>query len=179
MGVDALRGNGITQKILYLLRDKTLVSPTEPLRKVRKSRVMMFVGVQLVGFGATMAVTQTIGVYMSHFILYLLSSLASLLTFLLPFLCALTHSHDSCDRVPCYNPHPRSSPHTPNPSPPVHDRRASDTRRAYCLALRESLLSFLLYLIDRDFLIRRWNPSVGPCSAPAAHSMTGELGFEL
>nr|GAT43806.1 predicted protein [Mycena chlorophos] len=59
MGADALRGNGITQKLLYFLRDKKLTSPEDPLRAVRKSRILLFVGVQLVGFGATFAITQT------------------------------------------------------------------------------------------------------------------------
>lgn len=63
MGLDALRGNGITQKIFYFFRDKNLVPFNEPLRKVRKSRIALFVLVQLVGFGATMGITQTIGSY--------------------------------------------------------------------------------------------------------------------
>ena len=53
--------NGITTKILFLLRDATLIEPTEPLLKVRKSRIALFVALELVGFGATMAITQTIG----------------------------------------------------------------------------------------------------------------------
>jgi boron transporter len=61
MGADALQGNGITQKIFYFLRDKKFTPPDEPLRKVRKSRILLFVAVQLVGFGATFAITQTIG----------------------------------------------------------------------------------------------------------------------
>lgn len=61
MGADALRGNGITQKIFYFFRDKSLTPTDEPLRKVRKSRILLFIGVQLVGFGATFAITQTIG----------------------------------------------------------------------------------------------------------------------
>jgi hypothetical protein len=61
MGADALRGNGITQKLLYFFRDKNLTPLDEPLRKVRKSRILLFVGVQLLGFGATFAITQTIG----------------------------------------------------------------------------------------------------------------------
>ncbi|KIJ19399.1 hypothetical protein PAXINDRAFT_69273, partial [Paxillus involutus ATCC 200175] len=60
MGADALRGNGITLKLLYLIRDKTLTPPDEPLRKVRKSRLILFVAIQLLGFGATFAITQTI-----------------------------------------------------------------------------------------------------------------------
>ena len=62
MGTDALQGNGITRKLLYFLRDKALTPADEPLRRVRKSRILLFIAVQLAGFGATMAVTQTIGV---------------------------------------------------------------------------------------------------------------------
>lgn len=61
MGATALQGNGITAKLLYLIRDKTLSSPYDPLHKVRKSRLLLFVTVQLMGFGATFAITQTIG----------------------------------------------------------------------------------------------------------------------
>jgi hypothetical protein len=61
MGTDALQSNGITNKALYFCRDRTLTPADEPLRKVRKSRILLFVGVQLAGFGATFAITQTIG----------------------------------------------------------------------------------------------------------------------
>ncbi|KAG6832022.1 hypothetical protein H0H92_006058 [Tricholoma furcatifolium] len=61
MGADALRGNGITQKTLYFLRDRKMTAEDEPLRKVRKSRILLFIAVQLVGFGATFAITQTVG----------------------------------------------------------------------------------------------------------------------
>ena len=61
MGADALRSNGITKKILYLIKDKNLTSKQDPLNKVRKSRIILFVSVQLVGFGATFAITQTFG----------------------------------------------------------------------------------------------------------------------
>ncbi|KAH9029042.1 hypothetical protein EDB84DRAFT_1588842 [Lactarius hengduanensis] len=53
-GLDELSGNGITLKILYFYGP-------EPLRRVRKSRVLLFVALQLVAFGATFAITQTIG----------------------------------------------------------------------------------------------------------------------
>jgi hypothetical protein len=61
MGLDELSGNGITRKILYVFSDRTMTSPSEPLRRVRKSRILLFVAVQLVAFGATFAITQTIG----------------------------------------------------------------------------------------------------------------------
>lgn len=66
MGVDALQGNGITQKILYFLRDKKSTPKDEPLRRVRKSRIILFLAIQMIAFGATFAITQTIGAYLTH-----------------------------------------------------------------------------------------------------------------
>ncbi|KAF8800897.1 hypothetical protein BYT27DRAFT_6819982 [Phlegmacium glaucopus] len=64
MGIDALQSNGITRKILYLIQDKSVTPKQDPLKKVRKSRILLFVGVQLLGFGATFAITQTIGTFL-------------------------------------------------------------------------------------------------------------------
>ena len=61
MGLEELSGNGITQKVLYFLTDRTMTPYSEPLRRVRKSRVLLFVTIQLLAFGATFAITQTIG----------------------------------------------------------------------------------------------------------------------
>ncbi|KAF9485882.1 hypothetical protein BDN70DRAFT_870804 [Pholiota conissans] len=60
MGADALRGNGITKKLLYLIQDSGLTSARDPLRKVRNSRIVLFVTIQLIGFGITFAITQTV-----------------------------------------------------------------------------------------------------------------------
>lgn len=68
MGADALEGNGITRKLLYFVKDKHLTSTDDPLRKVRKSRILLFVAVQLTAFGATMAVTQTIGMLIGELV---------------------------------------------------------------------------------------------------------------
>ncbi|KAG6865506.1 hypothetical protein C0991_001936 [Blastosporella zonata] len=85
MGADALRGNGITQKILYFLRDRKLTLEDEPLRKVRKSRILLFIAVQLVGFGATFAITQTIAAIGFPVIIMLLIPIRVLLIPRLPF----------------------------------------------------------------------------------------------
>lgn len=61
MGTDALATSGITSKLLFLLRDRRLSDPSDPLYKVRKSRLVLFLVLELAGFGATMAITQTIG----------------------------------------------------------------------------------------------------------------------
>jgi hypothetical protein len=63
MGFQALEANGITAKLLFLLRDEALTPPGHPLRKtgvVRRRAVWLFVLVELVGFGATFAITQTV-----------------------------------------------------------------------------------------------------------------------
>lgn len=61
MGAAALQGNGVTTKILYLLHDSAFTPENELLRKVRTSRLLLFILIQLAGFGATFAIVQTIG----------------------------------------------------------------------------------------------------------------------
>lgn len=85
MGADALKGNGITIKLLYLIRDKTLTSPDDPLLKVRKSRLLMFVAIQLVAFGATFVVTQSVAAIGFPIIILLLVPLRTHVIPQLPF----------------------------------------------------------------------------------------------
>jgi len=85
MGADALQGNGITRKILYFFRDKTLTPTDEPLRRVRQSRILLFVAVQLAGFGATFAVTQTIAAIGFPVIIFLMIPVRTLVIPRLPF----------------------------------------------------------------------------------------------
>lgn len=86
MGADALRTNGITKNLLYLLQDKYLTPPISPLRvRVRKSRVLLFVGIQLVAFGATFAVTQTIAAIAFPVVIMLLIPVRTLVIPRLPF----------------------------------------------------------------------------------------------
>ncbi|KAI0400603.1 HCO3 transporter family-domain-containing protein [Xylaria palmicola] len=62
MGYQALAGNGITAKLLYLLRDRRLTPAGHPLGRLarRRGAVWAFVGAELAGFAATFAITQTI-----------------------------------------------------------------------------------------------------------------------
>lgn len=61
MGVQALGGNGIMLKILFLCKDRTLTPNSEPLKRIdRRLAIWAFVAIQLIGFGATFAITQTI-----------------------------------------------------------------------------------------------------------------------
>ncbi|KAM5441302.1 hypothetical protein MferCBS31731_003731 [Microsporum ferrugineum] len=61
MGIQALLGNGVTQKLKFLMEDKELTSPSNPLLRIeRRTAVWVFVAIELLGFGATFAITQTI-----------------------------------------------------------------------------------------------------------------------
>ena len=82
MGIQALEGNGITAKILFLARDKTLTPASEPLKRIqRRLAIWAFVAIQLVGFGITFAITQTIAAVGFSIIILLLIPVR---TFLLP-----------------------------------------------------------------------------------------------
>ncbi|KAI1462336.1 HCO3 transporter family-domain-containing protein [Annulohypoxylon moriforme] len=61
MGYQALEGNGITAKLLFLLRDRALTPGGHPLAEIRRrGAVWAFVGIELAAFGATFAITQTV-----------------------------------------------------------------------------------------------------------------------
>ncbi|WVO17305.1 hypothetical protein L204_104997 [Cryptococcus depauperatus] len=60
MGTDALLSSGVTAKLLYLMRDRRATSPSDPLNRLRKSKILLFTAIELIGFGATFAITQTI-----------------------------------------------------------------------------------------------------------------------
>ncbi|KAI0271795.1 HCO3 transporter family-domain-containing protein [Russula aff. rugulosa BPL654] len=85
MGLDELSGNGITVKVLYFLTDRTMTPYNEPLRRVRKSRIFLFVAVQLIAFGATFVITQTIAAVGFPVIILLLIPLRTLVVPRLPF----------------------------------------------------------------------------------------------
>ena len=73
MGVQALLGNGITQKILFLAKDKELTDATDPLARIeRRSAIWAFVACELIGFGATFAISQTIAAIGFPIIIFLL-----------------------------------------------------------------------------------------------------------
>jgi len=81
MGVQALEANGITAKLLFLARDAALTRGSHPLRRVaRRGAVWAFAGVELLGFAATFAITQTVAaVGFPVFILLLIPARALLL----------------------------------------------------------------------------------------------------
>lgn len=82
MGVQALQANGITDKLLYLARDRNLTPASNPLKRLqRQQTIWFFVALELIGFGATFAVTQTIAAIGFPIIILVLIPVR---TFLLP-----------------------------------------------------------------------------------------------
>ena len=146
MGADALESNGITKKVLYFFRDKALTPADEPLRRVRKSRILLFVAIQLAGFGATMAVTQTIGrILRSH--------PECCGTFLIGVPC-------SCYRVPCYH-HTACTGANLGDSPAAfYGCGALYLGWSDCLCLRKSAEPVRVADDAEMCLSRLWRPSV-------------------
>lgn len=141
MGADALRGNGITRKILYLLRDRALTPSREPLRRVRTSRILLFVGVQLVGFAAAFAVTQTTGMHSPLGFSRPRSRPGAWLN----HLCApSTVALYSCHRVPCDHHGYASASRVPCSSPSIHTCRARGSGRPCRICFCESAPLFSL-----------------------------------
>lgn len=64
MGVQALEGNGITLKLVFLLSDHELVPRSNPWKGLNRlpynGVVWLFTALELIGFGITFAITQTI-----------------------------------------------------------------------------------------------------------------------
>jgi len=85
MGTAALRTSGITTKLLFLVRDHNLIPSHDPLRRVRKSRIALFVLIELAGFGATMGITQTIAAIGFPIVIMLLIPLRIFIIPRLPF----------------------------------------------------------------------------------------------
>lgn len=82
MGVQALQANGITQKLIFLAQDRNFCPASNPLKRLdRRSAIWTFVVLELVGFGATFAITQTIAAIGFPVIILLLIPVRS---FLLP-----------------------------------------------------------------------------------------------
>ncbi|KAG6030930.1 hypothetical protein E4U41_007736, partial [Claviceps citrina] len=80
MGIQALEANGITGKLLFLARDRALTPPTSPLRRIeRRSAIWYFVLIELFGFGATFAITQTVAAVGFPIFIFLLIPLRALL----------------------------------------------------------------------------------------------------
>ncbi|GAA5910691.1 Bor1p [Sporobolomyces salmoneus] len=60
VGWGSVEGNGIVHKTLYLLRDPNLIPADHPLKEIKKSSILKFIGVQWLFFAAIIAISETI-----------------------------------------------------------------------------------------------------------------------
>ncbi|KAF2722817.1 hypothetical protein K431DRAFT_311505 [Polychaeton citri CBS 116435] len=60
VGWGSIEGNGITQNVLYVLRQIYFVDPSEPRTRLKKWRIVYYVFWQVFGVAASVAVSQTI-----------------------------------------------------------------------------------------------------------------------
>lgn len=60
MGTDALWTSGVTAIFFFLIKDRHLTPADDPFHQVRKSRLWVWLLIELLGFAATFAITNTI-----------------------------------------------------------------------------------------------------------------------
>lgn len=80
MGVQALQTNGITQKLVFLAQDRKFTPESNRLKRLdRRMAIWAFVALELIGFGATFAITQTIAAIGFPVFIFLLIPIRSFL----------------------------------------------------------------------------------------------------
>ena len=52
--------NGIVHKVLYLFREPRFRQPSDPLNRVPKKKIWLYIGLQLLGWAASVAISQTV-----------------------------------------------------------------------------------------------------------------------
>ncbi|PWN35584.1 uncharacterized protein FA14DRAFT_120626, partial [Meira miltonrushii] len=60
VGWSSIEGNGITTRTLAVFQDRRMSTHNDPLLKVRRSKVALYVGIQWIFFALTIAISQTI-----------------------------------------------------------------------------------------------------------------------
>lgn len=61
VGWGSIEGNGITQKLIFLIKEHRFIDPAEPLLRVPRKKIMLFLLFQILGVGFSVAISQTIG----------------------------------------------------------------------------------------------------------------------
>ncbi|KAI1342216.1 HCO3 transporter family-domain-containing protein [Xylariaceae sp. FL0016] len=60
VGWGSIESNSIVQKIVFLMTEKRFIQRDEPLLTVRRRKIILFIGLQIIGVAATVAISQTI-----------------------------------------------------------------------------------------------------------------------
>ncbi|THV87828.1 hypothetical protein D6D29_00421 [Aureobasidium pullulans] len=61
VGWGSIEGNGMTQKVIFLIKERRFIDPAEPLLQVPRTKIMLFLLFQILGVGFSVAISQTIG----------------------------------------------------------------------------------------------------------------------
>ncbi|GAB7350870.1 hypothetical protein MBLNU459_g1391t4 [Dothideomycetes sp. NU459] len=61
VGWGSIEGNGITKKVIFLIKEHRFIDPAEPLLRVPRKKIMLFLLLQILGVGFSVAISQTIG----------------------------------------------------------------------------------------------------------------------
>ncbi|KAG9678433.1 hypothetical protein KCU99_g1260, partial [Aureobasidium melanogenum] len=61
VGWGSIEGNGMTQKLIFLIKEHRFIDPSEPLLQVPRRKIMLFLLFQILGVGFSVAISQTIG----------------------------------------------------------------------------------------------------------------------
>ncbi|KAF5857836.1 hypothetical protein ETB97_005210 [Aspergillus alliaceus] len=60
VGWGSIESNGILQKMIFLLRENRFIQRDEPLLRVRKHKIILYISCQTIGLAACVAISQTI-----------------------------------------------------------------------------------------------------------------------
>jgi boron transporter len=60
VGWGSIEGNGIIKNLLFLLTEQRFIQPSNPLLKIPKRRILLFVSFQLITWASSVAISQTI-----------------------------------------------------------------------------------------------------------------------
>ena len=61
VGWGSIEGNGMTQKVIFLISERRFIDAVNPLLKVPRKKIMLFLLLQILGVGFSVAISQTIG----------------------------------------------------------------------------------------------------------------------
>lgn len=75
----SIESNGILQKLIYLQSEKRFIQRDDPMLRVRRRKVILFIGLQLVGVAACVAVSHTLAAISFPVLIILLIPLRILL----------------------------------------------------------------------------------------------------
>lgn len=61
VGWGSVEGNGITAKVIFICKEHRFIDPADPLLRVKKKQIILFILLQILGVGLSVALSQTIG----------------------------------------------------------------------------------------------------------------------